>query len=352
LRPNLPYGGDFTTFGASMMVIKVKPDDENTLFLGAMNLHRSTNGGQSWVLVDDLLTWGRFHVDQHSVAFYPSNPRRMIAGNDGGLFRTDDNLTNLGQYEQVAWYPLNNGYLTTQFYTVAVDHQTPGSPMVAGGMQDNGCMFTQSANPGIPWQLYVWGDGGYMSITKGAQYVYTSLGATLGVYRNAFVNGELQVTEVTPAQASMGLWLNPMILDPHDQRVMYLPAAMELWRNSDLTQIPYIWPAQRTDVNWTKLTNVNALTSALAMSEALPRTLYYGTVEGMLFRLDNPQSGQPVPVQLSSTGLPPYAYIHCIAVDPRDPDKLLVVYPNYGIISIFTWKSIPMAVAPAPPFAG
>lgn len=335
LRPKLPWGGDITTFAAGMLVLKVKPDDENTLFIGAMNLHRSTDGGQSWVLVDDLVTWGRFHVDQHSLAIYPSHPRRMIAGNDGGLFRTEDNLTNLGQYEQVAWYPLNNGYLTTQFYTVAVDHGTPGSPMVAGGMQDNGCMYTQSAKPADPWRLFVWGDGGYMSITNGAQYVYTSLGATLGVYRNAWVNGDVQVTEVTPTAANMGLWMNPMILDAHDSRIMYFPAANELWRNSDLTQIPYVFPPQRTSLNWSRLTNVHEMISALAMSEALPLRLYYGTTDGAVFRLDNPQSGQPLAVRLSSTGLPAYAYIHCIAVDPRDADTLLVVYPNYGIISIY-----------------
>lgn len=335
LRDNLPWQGDITTYGANMLVLKVKPDDENTLFIGAMNLHRSTDGGQSWVLVDDLMTWGRFHVDQHSLAFYPSNPRRMLAGNDGGVFRTEDNLTSLGEYQQIAWQSLNHGYLTTQFYTVAVDHGTPGSALVAGGMQDNGCMYTRSADPTVPWQLYVWGDGGYMAVTDGAQYVYTSLGATLGVYRNATVNGQQQVTEVTPIGARMGLWMNPMILDAHDSRIMYFPASNELWRNSNLTQIPWVFPSERTSVNWTKLTNVKVIISALAMSEALPRRLYYGTHDGSLFRLDDPQSGQPVPVQLASTGLPPYAYVHCIAADPRDVDKLLVVFPNYGIPSIF-----------------
>jgi hypothetical protein len=334
LRPNLPWGGDITTYAAGMLVLKVKPDDENTIFIGAMNLHRSTDGGQSWLLVDDLTTWGRFHVDQHSLAFYPSNPRRMIAGNDGGLFRTEDNLTSLGQYQQIDWQPLNNGYLTSQFYTVAVDHGTPGSPMVAGGMQDNGCMFTSSADPAEAWRLLVWGDGGYMAITDGAQYVYTSLGATLGVYRNAFVGSTVQVTEVTPTAAKMGLWMNPMILDAHDSRIMYLPASDELWRNSDLTQIPYVFPSHRTDLNWTKLANVHEWISALAMSGAMPPTLYYGTINGKVFRLDNPQSGQPVPVPLPTTGLPPSAYVQCIAVDPRDNDRLLVVFPNYGVVSI------------------
>jgi hypothetical protein len=335
LRANLPWGGDITTYGANMLVIGVKPDDENTVFLGAINMFRTTDGGQTFVEVDDLNNWGRFHVDQHAFVFYPSNPQRMLVGNDGGVYRTENNLTNLGQYEQIAWQPLNNGYLTTQFYTVAIDHGTRGSTMIAGGMQDNGCMYTTSANPNTPWELFVWGDGGSMAITDGGQYIYTSLGATLGAYRNTFVGGQLQTTEVTPIGALMGLWMNPMILDAHDSRIMYFPARRELYRNSDLTQIPYVWPRQRTSVNWTKLTNVNHYISALGMSPASPSVLYYGTIDGELYRLDNPHSGQPVPIKLSQTGLPPSAYVHCIAVDPKDVDTMLVVFPNYEVLSIF-----------------
>lgn len=335
LRDNLPWGGDITTYGANMLVIGVKPDDEDTLFLGAVNMFRTTDGGRSFLLVDDLNHWGRFHVDQHAFVFYPSNPRRMLVGNDGGVFRTDDNLTSLGQYEQIAWEPLNNAYLTTQFYTVAVDRGTPGSPLLAGGMQDNGCMYTVSSDPGDPWRLLVWGDGGFISIADGGTHIYTSLGATLGVYRNTLVGEQIELTEVTPAGALMGVWMNPMILDPHDSRIMYFPARRELYRNSDLTQIPHVFPPQPTSVNWTKLVNVNHYTTALGMSPALPRRLYYGTNEGMLYRLDNPHTGQPVPVALSQAGLPSGGYVHCINVDPKDADKLLVVFPNYGVVSIF-----------------
>jgi hypothetical protein len=337
LRPNLPWGGDMVTYGASMLVIKVKPDDENTLFLGAMNVHRSVNGGQSWLLVDDLENAGRFHVDQHSFAFYPSNPRRMIVGNDGGVFRTEDNLTSLGQYQQIAWQPLNNGYLTTQFYSVAVDHATPGSAVVSGGMQDNGCQFTSSTDPSVPWETLWWGDGGSSAIADGGQYHYVSAAATLQVMKVARVHGQLQYTEVTPTGALMGLWLAPMLLDPHDTRIMYLPARHDLWRNSDLTQIPYAFPSAPTSLNWTRLTNVtldNLAISAIAMSDAMPRRLYCGAF-GRLFRLDNPDVGQPVPITLSQTGLPQFAYVGCLAVDPRDVDKVIVVFPNYGVVSIF-----------------
>ena len=343
LRANLPWGGDMTTYGGNMLVFKVKPDDENTMFLGSTGLFRSMDGGGSFELIGGGTA---FHVDQHALVFYPSNPKRMIAGNDGGLFKTSDNtapssVDPTSGEKHIPWQSLNNGYLTTQFYTVAVDHGTPGSHLISGGMQDNGCQITDSSDPKGAWQLLVWGDGGFSTINSGGQYHYTSNSATLFVLQHTFPGGQHEWTEVTPTGARMGLWLAPFILDPHDTRIMYLPAGPDLWRNSDLSQIPHKFPPVPTDVNWTRLTNAtvtNNAISAIAMSEASPRRLYYGTgfyIGWGLYRIDDPHLWQPTPVTLSTAGLPLGAYVGCIAVDPRDVNKLIVVFPNYGVVSVF-----------------
>jgi len=121
-----------------------------------------------------------------------------------------------------------------------------------------------------------------------------------------------------------------------------------LWRNSDVTEIPFSFPAVPTDLNWELLENVtDTYISALGMSEAQPRRLYYGGMFGKLFRLDNPHTNQPVPEMLSDGSDWGYRYIHCIAVDPRDANKVMVVLPNFGVISIFasedggdSWKAV------------
>ena len=45
LTGSLPFNAQMATYGGVMMLISVKPDDENTFFLGAINLFRSTDGG-------------------------------------------------------------------------------------------------------------------------------------------------------------------------------------------------------------------------------------------------------------------------------------------------------------------
>lgn len=342
LTGGLPENAEMTTYGGNMLMIYIKPDDTNTIFLGTIPLCRSMDGGQSF---EPIGSYGDFHVDQHSIAFYPSDPKTMIVGNDGGLFKTTNNLaeTILDPYGgyTIEWESLNNGYLTTQFYAVSIDHGTQGSESIFGGMQDNGCMYTTSSNPQDIWEELVWGDGGYTAISDGGEFLYNAQAATFAIYRHSFPNGEHQMTEITPATAiGMGLWLQIFVLDPYDDKMMYLPVQRELWRNSDLTQIPYVFPAVPTDMNWTRLTNVtDHYITAMGMSEAGPRRLYYGSSLGKVFFIDNPHEGQPVPVDVTGDQLPfacpQGAWINCIAVDPKDADKVIVVFSLYDFISIF-----------------
>jgi photosystem II stability/assembly factor-like uncharacterized protein len=338
LSTKLPYGGEMITYSGNMLILYVKPDDENTLFLGTVGLYRSTDGGQSWEVIG---AYDDFHVDQHSIAFYPSDPSVMIVGNDGGLFKTYDNVAEVDSTPngtRIDWESLNNGYVTTQFYAIALDHGTPGSETILGGTQDNSWVFTTSSDPLVPWTSIWKGatDGGFSSINDGEDYYYTSQAATFHIWRHRYVGEDHYFTEVTPCSTQGGsLWLPPFILDPHDTKMMYLPWRYEMWRNSDLTEIPEIMPGVPTDSNWTQLDSVkDYYISALGMSPAEPRRLYYASIYGDMFKMDNPHQGQPIPVMLTAENRPAYAYIHCIAVDPTDANKLMAVSPNYGVISI------------------
>ena len=289
-------------------------------------------------------TGPNFHVDQLTIAYAPSNPAQMIVGNDGGLYKTNNNLAETSQ-RSIEWEPLNNGYLTTQFYTVAIDRSTPGSEAIIGGTQDNGIVYTASSDPAVPWQHIHGGDGAYTALTNGGATAYYATGATFGVYRYVFQDGNQARTEVTPAGGRLGLWLTIIQMDPHDQNMMYLPSQRTIWRNSDLSAIPHQAPTTPTDINWEPLEHVNEhYIHAIGMSEAEPRRLYYsGFYDGAdagerMFYLDNPQEGQPVPVNITGENFPffPFTpFISCIAVDPRDANKVIVVFPSYEELSIF-----------------
>jgi hypothetical protein len=342
LTANLPWGGAMITYGGNMLILYVKPDDDSILFLGTVGMYRSTDGGQSF---GEIGAYHDFHVDQHSIAFYPSDPSAMIVGNDGGLFRTYDNVAEVDSTPygpEIDWESLNDGYVTTQFYAITLDHGTSGSETILGGTQDNSWLFTTSSDPLVPWTSIWRGsrDGGFTAISDGGDYFYTHQAASFHIYRHWYSGEDHYFTEVTPCSTQGGsIWLAPFILDPHDTKMMYLPWRYEMWRNSDLTEIPDVMPGVPTDSNWTQLDSVkDYYISALGMSPAEPRRLYYASIYGNMFKMDNPHQGQPVPVEITGVNFPYYPYcpyIHCIAVDPEDIDKVMVTFPGYCIISMY-----------------
>lgn len=353
LTSGLPFNAQMATYGGVMLLIEVKPDDENTLFLGAINMFRSRDGGATFEEIRGE-TGEYFYVDQTALAFYPSEPERMIVGNDGGLYRTNNNIAAANN-SVIDWEPLNNGYRTTQFYSVAIDHGTPGSEILIGGTQDHGVIHTDEADPESPWQRLVGGDGGYTAIVDGGDRFYSAQASTMGIFRHTRVNGVLQRTAITPTGVPLGLWLTTILLDPHDQKVMYVPSQRTLWRNTDLTAIPENSAASSTNINWEPLDHITEhYFYALGMSEAAPRRLYYAAAEGSsraakVFYLDNPHEGDPVPVNITGENFPyfPYSpYIRCIDVDPRDVNRVLVVFPNYGVHSIYATEDGGQSWAP------
>lgn len=337
---NLPaFGapvGDFDSQGSYDLVIKVKPDNENVVIIGGTNLYRSTDGfattsNTTWIggysTANDISLYPNHHPDQHALAFVPGSPSQLYSGHDEGVGRTTNVMAT-----PVTWQSLSNGYLTTQFYTVAIDHGTPGSNTIVGGLQDNGSWKTTSTSVTTPWSSMLGGDGAFTAIANGgtSEYVSSQNGRT---YRFAGANW----TRVDPAGGTNYLFINPFVLDPNNSVMMYMAAGTYVWRNSNLTQIP-LFSNNPATVNWTRLNNSaaagSAQVSALAVSTTNPANrLYIGDSEGYVRRVDGANTGDPTAVHIG--GSLPSGYISSIAVDPTDGNKVLVVFSNYNLVSLF-----------------
>ncbi len=336
--------GNFDSQGSYDLVIKVKPDNSDAVFIGGTNLYRSTDGFASttnttWVggysTANDVSLYNNSHSDMHSLAFSPTSTSVLINGNDGGISKTTNCLAST-----VSWSSLNNGYLTSQFYSVAVDPSGNGDAVVIGGLQDNGNYFTNSANSTQNWvKLPAGGDGGVSAIASGktSYYIETQNGDVLRLILDA--NGTTTSwTEVKPSGGTGFLFVTPYMLDPNNTNMMYLAAGTTLWRNSDLTGIP-LGSQNPTSVNWTELTNTTvsgANISAVAVSTTAANRVYYGTSNGKVFRLDGANSGNPTPTEITGSNFPATGpYVNCIAVDPTNADNAIVVFSNYNVISLF-----------------
>ncbi|MGB9181591.1 MAG: DUF4214 domain-containing protein [Pyrinomonadaceae bacterium] len=136
--------------------IYADPTNADTVYIGARDVFKSTNGGNTWTNLTHNYSGNSFqprsanaHPDQHSLAFYPGNSNVIYIGNDGGLYKT----TNGGSTFQ----SLNDTLSLTQFTSIA---RHPTNPLISyGGTQDNGTQRRSVATPD-QWQDFAGGDGG------------------------------------------------------------------------------------------------------------------------------------------------------------------------------------------------
>lgn len=346
--PNLP--GQFDKWqvqGSYDMVVQVHPSNSGIVYIGGTNLYRSTsafNDSLNTTMIGGYLpgsalpviaSYQNHHPDQHVIAFSPSDPDIMYSANDGGVFRTDDN-----QASTVSWISLNNGYLSTMFYTIAIDHATAGSDIITAGAQDNGTWWTNSSNILTPWTHPRGGDGSYCAIEDGAGVYYFSI--QNGKMQRAVLDGAGSVTSyarIDPIGGEDYRFINPFILDPNDNNIMYLAGGKYLWRNDDLSGIPMVNNWDSISTNWVKWSDSIpqnfVYLSALHACKTPANRVYYGGTRRNIFRVDNANMGTPAPIDISAAVMPSTANTSCIVADPKDGDNVLVAFSNYNIYSIF-----------------
>lgn len=330
--------GTFDSQQGYNLLVKVKPDNPNVVWIGGTNLHRSTDGGQTFSLVGGFLSPQTFepypnhHSDQHALAFYPNNPNAVISGHDGGLSKTTNALQSPQQ-----WTSLNNGYLTTLFYTVAIDPQ-PGNEFLVGGLQDNGTWGTDAGNYDTPWFELTGGDGAYGAIAPGGWPFFVS-SQNARTHRVSLSNGQASWSLITPAGAEGFLFINPFVLDPNDARVMYMVAGDAVWRNSNLDEIPE-GNTQATAINWSALSasaTGGIRVKTLAVSQTPANRLYFGasnTSTTLLVRVDN-AAANPPGVNITPAGVAAGSYPSAIALNPNNADEILATFTNYNVPSVF-----------------
>lgn len=333
----------FSLQGSYDQLIEVKPDNPDFVLIGGVDLLRSTNGfaddstnkvigGTGSSFTGDYP--GHF-PDQHRVAFKPGSPNIMLSANDGGVWRTDDVTAST-----VSWTELNNGYVTTQYYAIAIDNGS-SSQIVTGGMQDRGNWFINPNNSTNPHHAYTMDDGGFdgafNAIADNKAFYYSS-SQNGGINRANFdTSGQTKTNsvDITPQNASGQLFVNPYILDLANTNIMYYPADKSIWRSLSVS-------TATSSSGWAELTNasVSGTITAIGVSRAnSAHVVYYGTDSGEVYRLDNADSGDPLPTNLTSAittaGADSNGYVNCIAVDKTNSSKAIVVFSNYGVLSLF-----------------
>jgi photosystem II stability/assembly factor-like uncharacterized protein len=166
------------------LVLECSPTDPDVVFIGQVDMWRTTDGGATWGTADptpppnfrpclDRTRYGQGdraqHADQHAVAFDRDRARRVWVGNDGGVSFSAD----LG----TSWRKRSHGILATQFNDISTHPTYPF--LMGGGLQDNGSWISYG---GLSWYNVGHSDGGDIGFEPGDPRLF-HVSAQQGVWR-------------------------------------------------------------------------------------------------------------------------------------------------------------------------
>lgn len=173
------------------LVIVTDPTNDATVYVGGIDLFRSTNSGSTWTQISKwsnnnqlaTLSVSQVHADQHAIVFNPKNSSQIAFGNDGGIYFCA-NKTNIATTTGI---PVrNNRYNVTQFYDAKMNPtKTNSTEEILAGAQDNGTRrFTGAplANNLYSDAYYDGGDGAFVEFDDNNLYKINSY-----VYNNHYL---------------------------------------------------------------------------------------------------------------------------------------------------------------------
>jgi len=298
-------GSLFSSYGWWFGNIRVDPSNPNNVFVMGLDVYKTTTGGSSWTYSS-----GSMHVDQHGMYIHPANPNFIVAGNDGGVYKS----TNAG---------LNWTFITsmpiTQFYTCDVDYQIPNR--YYGGTQDNGTNRTLAGTQNS-WQQIYGGDGFYVLVDPSnnnyvyAEYQYGGFGRST----NGGSNFSYGLNGVSGSDRFN--WSTPFIIDPTNPAKLYL-GTHRLYKS---TNRAVLWTPISPDLTNGPPTGnqVYGTITSIASAPSDTNAVYVGTDDGNVWvTLDGGANWTKISNPL------PVRWVTRVAVDPYNAMTAYVTLSGY-----------------------
>ncbi len=321
------------------LMIEVDPTNDAIVYIGGIDIHRSTNSGTSWQTISK---WSSgystgvsiVHADQHAMAFRPGNSNQAIFAHDGGVSYASSLSASPSSTTAIATRV--NGLNITQFYSLGVAPTQTVSGLTgeffAAGAQDNGTQYFNGAVSGVNTSTQSQGgDGAYTMFDQGTDKYYIS-----NYVYNQSINYRPLPTGTTRVinseTTSNGAFIAPMVLDSNKDLLF------SDYSTGTTFQVRRYGNLKSGLVNRTILTNALLTSSPTAFAVSpyttASTTLLVGTRLGKLLKLTNADA---TPAWIDISGLSFVGSISDIEYGASE-NEIFVTMHNYNVVSIWYTK--------------
>ncbi len=287
------------TYGWVFGQVRVDPNDPEVVYMMGLALNVSRDGGETFRRLRGM------HGDHHALWIDPDNSQYLVNGNDGGV--------NVSYDGGESWRLFVEQIPAVQFFNVAYDMAEPFH--VYGSIQDHGSrrgvVDLRRGRDRIPaqaWEGAPGGEGSHHAIDPTDPDIVYSCGFYGRISRTDLGTGDRQslLPDIAKGEPPLrGQWLAPMILSPHNPRILYHGMNLvlrSLDRGDGLVPIS-------PDLTWNDSATMGDVPfhtiTALAESHHRFGELYAGTDDGRVHRTDD---GGQTWTELSA-GLRPHRWI-------------------------------------------
>lgn len=306
-------GLESSGFDWYMGVIETAHDNPNILYIGSIDMFRTTNNGSSWTNLTNAYSVSTFdeqHPDQHAFWINPLNSQHIINGNDGGIFISTNAGTNWSKRYDL---PI------TQYYAGCIDFLNPAKKY--GGTQDNGSHG--SINPGpAGWEVLYGGDGFHCAIDYTNSNVIYMESQNGGLGRSDdggnFFDGITDGLDLTRTN-----WSSPYMLDVQTSTTVYF-GSYKLHRSTNKGNNWTIISPDLTKGQNGRLGTLTCMSNAVLPSTQ--RVIYTGADDGRVMVTTNSGTNWTD----ISAGLP-VRYVTDVVTDKRNPNIAYVTLSGFNM---------------------
>ncbi|MEI6122647.1 MAG: T9SS type A sorting domain-containing protein [Bacteroidota bacterium] len=279
------------------LALAVSPTNANEVFVGGVNVWKSTDGGQNFSVNTMWYTGSPIsyiHCDIHSLNFYGDS---LYCGSDGGIFLTADHGNS--------WIDLSAGLGICQFYRLGSSESAPYE--IAAGAQDVGSNLFKNSQ----W-THVYGADGMEAIVNNfdSQNIYVS-SQSGGILKST--DGGDNFNGAVPFDTLSGSWVTPYVMDANNGDILWA-GYQEVYKTTDAAGS---WTQLSTNLSGGE--NLNNLVVGANNNNYIYASsseyLYVSTDGGANWNTYNPAPGQ---------------FISYITLDPDNATRIWMTITSNG----------------------